>query len=122
MNEDDGGYTLPLVLVERGYWSFDRKAGGCWNGDFLYMFLKLILIFLCCTCMCVLCVYVEAHAITSNYCAFMLRFLGSLNRQNLLIFSETAVYGLASYILLLKIGNSLLIIMRKLDIVKLMTW
>lgn len=120
MNEGDGGYASSLVLVERGYWSFNWKAGGCWNGDFLYMFQKVILIFLCCTCMCVLCVYVEANAKASNCCAFMLQFLGSLNRQNLLIFSETAVYGLASYILLLKIGNSLLI-MRKLDIVKLMT-
>lgn len=40
-------------------------------------------------------------------------FFGNLQRQNLLILSETAVYGLALCILFLKIENSLLINYKK---------
>lgn len=67
MNEIDGKYTLPLVLAERGYSSFDQKAGGCWNADFsVYVSQSSIKLPLC-----------HVYAVfmlkqmpkTSNYCA-----------------------------------------------------
>lgn len=50
MNEIDGEYALPLVSAERGYSSFDQEASGCWNADFLYMFLKVVSEFPLCIC------------------------------------------------------------------------
>lgn len=115
MNES--GYAIPLVLAERGYLSFDQQAGRYWNADFLCMFLKIVSEFIAVPGVCML----------KQMPKLQILELECYNSLEILM-GKTFWFSLKQLYMVLhctyyfwKLRIASLLIMRNLDIVKLMT-